>query len=171
MKKIKNTKTNKKQQEVSNKLDLRNILIIFTGILIVFIIFYSLTLLILKKSEKKVEFNNPGIEVKENDIMIHQLLDQKESLYYVLAVNDNYQELYDGYTGELTNLYTINLENAFNKNIIGEEFILAESPRDIKINDTTLFVVENGALKEYYIGHEDVLKYLRELANQKNLNQ
>lgn len=170
MRKIKNTKDTRKKEAVENNLNLKTLAIVFAIILVVFVVFYLLTILILDKTKEKVEFNNPGIVIEENDILINDIFKQEEELYYVLAINDEYQQTYEIYTSSLENLYNLNLNNALNKNIISTELVINEDPRNIKINDTTLFVIENATVKEYYVGSEEVLTYLRNLTIQKNLD-
>lgn len=169
MRKIKNTKDKMKNEITENTLSLRTLIMIFGIILVVFLVFYLLTIVILDKTKEKYEFNNPGLQVDENDISINGIFKQEEDLYYVLAINDEFSETYEIYTSSLENLYNINLDDALNKTIISDEMVIDEDPKNIKINDTTLFVIENKTLKEYHVGKENVLTYLRNLSVEKNL--
>lgn len=164
MKKIKDTKKkNKKNEVVEEEISVKKVLIVSLILLAIFLAFYGLTAGVLnvrKDGDKKYN----GISSSSNDILVSNLLKQKEDLYYVIAIKDDYKDSYELYTKKLDGFYNIDLNNALNKNIIGDEINISEDPRDIKINDTTLFVIENKEIKEYFVGHDDVVNKLKTIA-------
>lgn len=165
MRKIKNTKATKFNKPEENEIKVKNIVIAFLIILAFFIVFYGLTIILVKKINKEPTYNINNIEEKENDILMKDILKQKEELYYVLAINDNNKDVYKMYTDNMqTPVYNINFSNALNKNVISTELNIAEDPKDIKINDTVFFIIENNQIKEYYVGLDNIVSYLKEVA-------
>lgn len=168
MRKIKETKkkATKKPVVEEETINLKNVIKVFIVILIFFIIFYGLTILVVNKrnSKKDEDKKYNGIEVKSNDIMVSDILSKSDDKYYVIAIKGD-KENYELYLNSIQEpLYNINLDNALNKGILGSETIITEDPRDIRINDTTLFVVENHVITEYYVGKDDVVNKLKTIA-------
>lgn len=167
MKKIKNTKKknnkNNKSEVAEQEISIKKVLTTSLILLIIFFAFYGITVgvLNLKKGEDK-EYN--GINSSSKDILASNLLKQKEELYYVIAIKDNYQDVYDLYTKKINNLYNIDLNNALNKSIISDKIDVTDDPRNIKINDTVLFVIENKEIKEYFVGKDEVVNKLKTIA-------
>jgi len=164
MKKIKDTKKkNKKNEVIEEEISIKKILIVSLILLAIFFAFYGITagVLNMKKSEDK-KYN--GITPSSNDILVSDLLKQKEDTYYVIAINDSYKDSYELYTKNLEAFYNIDLNNALNKKVLGDETVITEDPRDIKIKDTTLFVIENKEIKEYFVGHDEVVNKLKTIA-------
>ena len=167
MRKIKETKKKATKNQVVEEetINLKNVITVFIVILVFFVIFYGLTILVVNNKDKKKENNNySGIETNSNDILVSDILSQSEDLYYVIAIKGS-KDSYELYTSNMKEkLYNINLDNALNKGAIGTETITAENPRDIKIGETTLFVVENHVITETYIGKDDVVNKLKTIA-------
>ena len=167
MKKIKNTtkKNNKntKNEIQEQEISIKKILTTSLILLVIFFAFYGITVGVLNlKNNGDKEYN--GINSSSRDILASNLLKQKEDLYYVIAINDNYKDVYNLYTKKMDSFYNIDLKNALNKNIIGDKTDITEDPRDIKINDTVLFVIENKQIKEYFVGKEEVVNKLKTIA-------
>ena len=168
MRTIKETKkkTTKKQVE-EESINLKGVIKVFIIILVIFVLFYGLTILVLDRKDKKEKNSNhdyPSIKVNSNDIIISDILKQKEDKYYVIAIKGN-DDIYKLYTQNMQDgLYNIDLNNALNKAIIGNETIVGENPKDIRISDTTLFIIENHVITEYYVGSEDVVNKLKAIA-------
>ena len=168
MRKIKEAKkkVTKKPIIEEETINLKNIIKLFIVILVLFIIFYGLTILIVNKRNNKKDKDHKysGIETKSNDIVISDILSKDEDKYYVIAINGD-STIYDLYISSMKEkLYNIDLNNALNKGILGSETVITEDPRDIKISDTTLFVVENHIITEYYVGDEEVVNKLKTIA-------
>lgn len=155
----KNTKNEIQEQEISIKKILTTSLIL----LVIFFAFYGITVGVLNlKNNGDKEYN--GINSSSKDILASDLLKQKEDLYYVIAINDNYKDVYELYTKKMDSFYNIDLNNALNKNIISNKTDISDNPRDIKINDTVLFVIENKQIKEYFVGKDEVVNKLKTIS-------
>ena len=168
MKKIKETKKKVTKKPVEEEsINLKSVIKTFIIILIFFIIFYGLTIIVVnKKNEKKKneKTNYTNLKVESNDIIVSDILKQDKELYYVIAIKGD-KDIYKLYLNNLGDkLYNINLDNALNKSILGNETIISEDPKDIRINDTTLFVVENNVITEHYVGKEEVVNKLSTIA-------
>ena len=167
MRKIKETKTKTTKNHIEEEtINLKNVIKVFAIILILFIIFYGLTILVVNKrnSKKDDDKKYSGIDTKSNDILVSDILSKSEDLYYVIAIKDD-TTIYDLYTNNIKDkLYNIDLDNALNKGILGSETVISDSARDIRINDTTLFVVENHTITEYYVGYDEVVNKLSTIA-------
>ena len=170
MRKIKETKkkTTKKQVE-EETIKLESVIKVFVTILVLFGLFYVLTVFVVdkrnskKKNDKETKYTN--IKEEANDILATDILKQAEEKYYVLIINDNKKDIYNLYTRNISEgLYNVDLNNALNKSIVGQELVVSPDPREIKINDSTLFVVENGVITEYYVGEADIVNQLKTLA-------
>ena len=167
MKKIKETKKKETKKPVEEEtINLKSAIKVFIVILVFFIIFYGLTIVVVdrKNSKKKDDTNYNNLTVSSNDITINDILKKSDEVYYVIAIKGD-KDIYNLYTKNLSDkLYNINLDDALNKSILGKETVIAEDPKDIRISDTTLFVIENHAITEYYVGQEDVVNKLKTIA-------
>jgi len=162
--KTKEQKNDKKEAVVEEEINVKKVLTVSIILLVIFFAFYGLTVLVLniKKDNNNPKYNS--LVSSSKDILVSDMLKQKEDLYYVLAINDNYNSVYELYTKKLDNFYYIDLSNALNKNIIGKEEKIDDDPRNIKIKDTTLFVIENKKIKEYYVGYDKVANKMKTIA-------
>ena len=157
-------KKNKKNVVAENEITFKKIVIIVGSILVIFALFYLLTFLILKNEKKKeTDYSNATLYESSKNILMSDILRQSGEKYLVLAIMDDEAEMYDLYLNGKDNIYYINLDNALNKTVISDETIIDEDPRNIKISDTTLFVIENNEIVEYYVSYDDVIVYLRNM--------
>ena len=168
MKKIKETKKKVTKKPVEEEtINLKNVINVFGIILIFFVIFYALTIFVVdkkNKNKKNEEPKYPNLVVESNDIVISDILKQSDEVYYVIAIKGD-KDIYKLYLNILGDkLYNINLDNALNKSILGKETIITEDPKDIRISDTTLFVIENHVITEHYVGKEEVVNKLKTIA-------
>lgn len=166
MRKIKETKKKASKSQVEEEtINLKNVIKVFIVILVFFIVFYGITILVVnKKNSKKKDSNYTNIDTKSNDIILSDILNQEEDLYYVIAIKGS-KDAYELYINNMSaKLYNIDLNNALNKAALAEETLVAENPRDIKIGDTTLFVVENHVITESYVGKDEVVNKLKTIA-------
>lgn len=164
-KKKKNIKKNiKNNVNEENELSLKKIAIVTISILVIFGLFYLLTTVILNKEKnKKRDYSDYTLVESSKYILLSDILNQDLDKYYVLAIMDDYEDMYDLYLGRNNSVYYININNAFNKAAIADETVIDTDPRNIRISDTTLFVIENNELVEYRVGYDEVIAYLREM--------
>lgn len=167
----KNVKEVNKRADLTQRDELKNLIIIIGAVIVIFLIFYVITTLINPKKEE--ESNQVVTEtIQYEKILVGEMLNRDEKNYYVLVQNaDNaYNELYSAYlqmyvTKKTGNAYyLIDLEDEFNKNYIADETKI--SGNDIskyQFNDTVLIKVNKNKLDKVYTGHDDIVGALEKL--------
>ena len=179
MKKAKINKVEKKQANVviEESYSIKNLIYIVLIIVAILGIFYFITTLVVKPVKLKPE--NTITEFDSTKITLNNLLDRKEKEYYVLATMESlydsvnskikYSELYNNYITEYSKeedslpFYTINLDDALNKNYISDKTNISSNINEIKLNDEVLFKIKDKKIEEYYVGNKDILKILSSL--------
>ena len=169
-------KTDKKEEKQIEKdtYSLKSLLSIIVIITIILGIFYFITTLVVHPVEEN-EVNNAITEIDSTKITLNNLLNRKESEYYVLATKEsnntqvNYIMLYNNYINEYTKdekslpFYNVDLNDALNKNYISEKLNISNEITEIKLNDEVLFKVKDGKIEKYFVGSKDILKVLSNL--------
>ena len=121
----KNMKKNLKNDVVENDISLKKIAIVSATILVIFVLFYLLTTVILNKEKhKKRDYSNYTLVESSKNILLSDIYNQSEEKYYVLAIMDDYSDMYDLYLDRRNDVYYINVDNAFNKSAIGKETVV-----------------------------------------------
>ena len=181
MKKGKISKANKKEQieQISESYSVKSLLLIILIIIVVFVAFYFITTLVVKPQKQNDTDNDTVTQIDSNKITLNHLLDRSEDEYYVLATKQslysdynskiNYIEIYDKYISDYKLLenslpvYIIDLDDALNKNYIGDELNISDQLDKLKLNDETLFKIEKGKIKNYYVGSKSITEALSSL--------
>ena len=162
----------KKKSNLSNNefVKLLQLILIVTGI---FLAFYLVTWLFTDNSdENKKEEEKPEVSIQYDEILMSNLLKQKDLEYYVLAYDaeDKYYDSYNMYINtystqkDAKRVYTSVLSNGFNKKFYDKE--LKESVIDaadiskLKLKDTSLIRVRRGTIRNVYEGHEEIINFL-----------
>lgn len=165
----------KKKSNLSNNefVKLLQLILIVTGI---FLAFYLVTWLFTDNSDKnKKEEEKPKVSIQYDEILMSNLLKQKDLEYYVLAYDaeDKYYDSYNMYIHtystqkDAKRVYTSVLSNGFNKKFYDKE--LKESVIDaadiskLKLKDTSLIRVRRGTIRNVYEGHEEIINFLSTL--------
>lgn len=165
----------KKKSNLSNNefVKLLQLILIVTGI---FLAFYLVTWLFTDNSdENKKELEKPEVSIQYDEILMSNLLKQKDLEYYVLAYDaeDKYYDSYNMYINtystqkDAKRVYTSVLSNGFNKKFYDKE--LKESVIDaadiskLKLKDTSLIRVRRGTIRNVYEGHEEIINFLSTL--------
>ena len=165
----------KKKSNLSNNefVKLLQLILIVTGI---FLAFYLVTWLFTDNSdENKKEEDKPEVSIQYDEILMSNLLKQKDLEYYVLAYDaeDKYYDSYNMYINtystqkDAKRVYTSVLSNGFNKKFYDKE--LKESVIDaadiskLKLKDTSLIRVRRGTIRNVYEGHEEIINFLSTL--------
>ncbi len=169
MKKAK-IKAKKNEKEVKEQgtglMDGKSIVIMIVVMALVFVTFYFLTNFLISRNEKPASSstNSNSEEKDSNEIAFSQLLKQSDKTYYVFAILENDKTtVYTEYADRIgTKYYQINMKDAMNKAYIGEETLIGETAKDIKISDSTLFVIVDGKVDSYYAGKDNIINYLKE---------
>ena len=165
----------KKKSNLSNNefVKLLQLILIVTGI---FLAFYLVTWLFTDNSDKnEKEEEKPEVSIQYDEILMSNLLKQKDLEYYVLAYDaeDKYYDSYNMYINtystqkDAKRVYTSVLSNGFNKKFYDKE--LKESVIDaadiskLKLKDTSLIRVRRGTIRNVYEGHEEIINFLSTL--------
>jgi len=164
--KIKNTKkveSKKNIQQTQENFSGRTALITICTIVVVFVSFYFLTDYLVSKRTVNKENTNSNTNLNTKNITFQDLLKKSEKEYYVFALMDDkdedYYTLQVGLTGKT--YYKIDMKDTMNKSYISKETIVKDSIRDIRISDTTLFVIKEGKISEHFVGKEKITEYLK----------
>ena len=163
--KLKTTKT-KNKKEIESKFSISTIII--TGFLMLALLIgsYFLTIKILEK--KNTEEETETINVREsNSINYSDIEDIKNTSYYLLfdKEDDEFNSTYDVYINSLkysgydNEFYYIDLSSDNNKDLLDDEESLKDLKK-IKVKDTTLVYVEDGKIKDTYVGSTEINTYL-----------
>ena len=171
-------KTNK-NIEMQNDISFKKLIITTLAVAIVFFVFYFITALVVKPVKKANNNNSTITKSDDSEILLNHLLDRKEEKYYVLATKKslydayssqtNYIELYKNYINqykskeESLSVYFVDLDNSMNKAYISDESNIVNDLSTLKLNDETLFKIENGEIKESYIGNKNIIEALSKL--------
>jgi len=169
-------KNNKKEklEEINNEYEIKKMIIITIIVMAVFLTFYFITNLIVKPIDKD-NIDNPVV-LDSTKITLSNLLNRKESEYYVLATKNslypstiNYEEIYNGYISDYTKnenalpFYRIDLDDALNKNYVGEELNVTDDLSNLKLNDEVLFKIKDSKIESYYVGSSNIVEVLSNL--------
>lgn len=173
MKKAKINKQNVKEKNdiVQETYSIKKFILIILILVVVLGAFYLITTFVVKPSEQE-EPNNTITQIDYTKTTMNNLLNRKENEYYVLATLSqdnsqvNYLELYNNYINEYSEeensltFYNINLNDALNKNYIGDELNVSNNISEIKLNDDVLFKIKNSEIEEYFVGSKKILEKL-----------
>ena len=177
MKKAKLIKTNKKEKKIieNDSYSLKNFLYIILILVIVFGIFYFITTMVIEPVTEENNKMNAVTEIDSTKITLNNLLNRKESEYYVLATkkrdndNVNYLQLYNNYIQNYTTkensltFYNVDLSDALNKNYIDEKLNISNELRELRLNDDILFKIKDNRIAEYFSGSKDIIEALSKL--------
>lgn len=168
-----NNKEEKKEVIIEEEYSLKRMAIIIISLIIVFAVFYFITTLVVKPVNQN-NTNNTRTEIDTTKITLNHLLDRKESEYYVLVtkkssyeiLNINYEEIYNKYITDYNKkedsipVYRANLDDALNKNFVGEELNITNNLEELKLNDEALFKIKDNKIESYSVGHSEIVKTL-----------
>ena len=140
---------------------------IFTGVSILFIVFYLITSVVTKKPEV---VQQEVVDIQYEEILVGTLLDQKESSYYVLAtleddLSNNLLELYTTKYSEKEGalpVYKINLNSVFNKTFISDTSKLnITNIEEIKFSKPTLLLIKDKKITSVYETSDKIISQLK----------
>lgn len=180
MKKAKLVNIAKKEnvKKESYSYSLKNFILIILILLVILGVFYILTTLLVKPV-KQNNTDNSVTKIDHTKITLNNLLNRSADQYYVLAIkeslykgansNINYTQLYNNYINEYSSLenslpfYKVDLDDALNKNYIGDKLKVSNEISKIKLNDEVLFKIKDGEIDEYFVGNSEILEELSSL--------
>lgn len=171
LRKIKNKKIKEKPVILEDNYQAKNMFIIIIVIIVLLIPLYFITNLVIKNEKKETVTNNTPVEIQNEKILVGQLLNRSEDEYYVIAYKkDNKMiSLFNNYINDYKNkennltFYKIDLDDGLNKGYISDTENISDNLKDLKISDTTLFIIKNKQIDSYYVGNNEVLNYLKEI--------
>lgn len=166
-----------KKVDMSESYSMKSMIKILFVLLLVFGVFYLITFFVVSAPEP--EDNNSVVVLDSTKITLSQLLNRKESDYYVIAtkaslyqssyVETNYVEFYNNYINEYKQkenslaFYYVDLDDALNKKYLSEELNITDEISELKLNDETLFKITNGKIEKTYVGKDEILDLLSNL--------
>lgn len=166
-KKTTKKKTNQsvKRVAVNEENEIIRLIKLVVIVTLIFLAFYLLTILINKEEEKETQKASASIQYDK--ILAGNILEKTDPIYYVLCYDtEDYNSIvYEAYANVYENsllgskVYTVELNNPFNKKYVGEESNLdVKDVTDLKFKGVTLLKIENNKIVEYFEGEEVVTK-------------
>ncbi len=140
----------------------RSILITLGVVLVVFLLFYLMTVLI-NNSKRGLNTKEPTKEptnIQYYEILGDDTFTMNKDEYYVLFYDFDgpsavyYDYLFNQYAGiEGNAIYKVNLNSGFNKKFLSEETNkYASNASELKVKEATLIKIENGKNVDYFEG-------------------
>lgn len=162
----KNTKEKNNAKKIENsgsfETDFYKILYIVLGVVCVFCLFYLLTVFITNKnSDSSNKKDEDEVSISLDSTIVGRSLSMSEEKYYVLYYETKNEEVADKYNPIVSSynykndeghikLYTVDMSDAINKSYASTESNSAPKVEsEIKINGTTLILVEKGNVVDY----------------------
>ena len=111
-------------------------------------------------------FGKEEVEFSYDEIIAGETFNRKEEEYYVVFYNGNDDNNIISTISSLTTdkkIYKVDLDNGFNKQIIGKSNVKANTAKDLSVENPTIIKVVNNENAEYVTGASKVLKYLQEI--------
>lgn len=128
------------------------------GVLVVFFIFYFVTVLITngaKGLHEKTPDNTPA-EIQYKEILAGEVFNMPDEEYYVLFYDfkGDHQDYYSTIAAQSEKkVYTVDLSNPFNSDIVSEETnSSAQDSSSLKVKEATLIKIRNGKNISYFEG-------------------
>ena len=152
--------------------ELKSLIIIIIIVSVVFLAFYGITALTSKKKTAGSEYEVKSETIQYDEIMVGQILNQKEKEYYVLLKNENnhYNDLYTYYLKKYSSkkskkYYTVDLSNALNSSYVGDSTnVNTKSFFNSKFGNTTLILIKNKEVNKVYSTDEQITEVLKKIA-------
>ena len=177
--KLTNQEKNVKNEIIEEEYTLKKFIIIVAALLLVFALSYFITTLFVKNNKQIKNNTANSIQIDSDTIIMNHLLDRSENEYYVLAFmpslynnytsSVNYINLYNKYISDYSKkenslkIYKVNLDDALNKNYIGEDSNISTDLKELKVSDEILFKIKDSNIENYYKGSEQIIKALSSL--------
>ena len=149
----------------------KNIILLVGIILIIFAVFYFITVYVTNKDSNtyKRSKDTEGV-ISYTEIMAGRSFDMPEAEYYILYYDRSNKELLNTFSSsvaayradkERTALYTVDMSNAMNKGFEKEDSNWnPTSVSELAIKGPTLIHFRDGAVIEYFEGETDIVSQL-----------
>lgn len=151
-----------KKALISSDNEMLKLIILILIVAVVFGIFYVITLFITKDDTTNTNPTDESntVTIQYDEILAGNILEQKESEYYVLVYypEDQYVPLYMNHLSyykmtveNAVRYYTVDMSDIFNKQFVGEESVLnVTDSKDFKFSQTALLRIKNGKVISTY---------------------
>lgn len=153
--------------------DLKHVIGVISIIIIIFCLFYGLTILLTRDGSSKQSNNSGSIEssISYTDIMLGRSFSMPEEEYLVLYYDKDDSELVSSFATAVSNyrsgennytLYTVDMSNSFNKAYISTDSNNNPTAADqLAINGPTLIHFSKGNVVNYIEGVDSILAYIK----------
>lgn len=155
---------------MNDSYSVKNIIRNLAIVLIVIIVFYFITVVV-SNSKKNTNSNEGEVSVIQyENILLGNIFSIEENEFYVLVENQedenitNYKSYITNYEQKEDKLkfYYVDLDSAFNKRYIGEEYNFEKE--NLKVKGTCLIKVKDKEIIETYIDNDSIAKKLEEIS-------
>lgn len=172
-------KDNKKVEK--DEYSIKKMLIIVIIVALIFVLFYGITMLVVKNKNKDSNDNSSeNVETLDiQKIVMSSLLTMGDAEYYVLATKEslyndtvahiNYSELYGRYIKDYSEqegslkFYKVDLDDAMNKSYLSEDINISNDLSELRLNDEALFKINNGTIERHFVGRAEIIDELSSL--------
>lgn len=144
--------------------EITNLIKIFAVLSLVFIVFVGITYYMTGKQKLLIPKPQYSSDIQFDEILVGEILNQKISEYYVLAVTeeDVYTVAYDSYLKKLTEKtkirrYNVKLDRFFNTSSVAKESNFNDN---LIFSQSTLLLIKDGKITEVYEGQTKIVEYL-----------
>ena len=177
--KLKKQVTEKDKTKVQEKFNIKTKIITAILMLALLVGFYFLTVKILDNRKPDTSDIEDNVDVrKSNDIDYSDVENMVASSYYLLLnkADDSSNDEYDAYINSLKMIgypiefYYIDLSKDVNKEVLSDKEQI-KNLKDLKVKDTTLIYVEDGKIKDTYVGSSKIIEYLSSFFTTEDSNE
>lgn len=169
-KKIKHNMVKEEPKIITEENQIKSFFIILTIMLILFAVFYFLTVWIKYEKKRYVPLDYKT-EINYEKILLGNVFDYSGE-YYVLVVDGDYEEYFEKIKSELgvtvgsvlkKTCYTVSMNDYMNSKYVAEVSNLnVTDVKDLKVSTTTLLHIKNKKIVKTYEGSEAIFKYLHD---------
>ncbi len=142
----------------------KKLIVLIAIIASVFLAFYFLTKSFTKENHDNIFKNDLNAsEIQYKEIIIGNMFDMDDH-YYVLLIgkDDQYKTIFDNYSTNLKDLYTVDLTSAFNKKYLSNEYSYDKD--NFKVKGTVLVEIDNHEIVNHFETKEGILEKLKEIS-------
>lgn len=142
-------------------------------LVILFGIFYGVTYFVTKNQKNTTDNSTEDkiAAIQYDKILVGTIFNQKRNEYYVLLdkQDSNDYTLYNSYATTYASkekalkVFTVDMNDSFNKEFYGEESNITEELSEFKINKATLLKIKDGSIVEQYEGKDSIVNHMKEL--------
>jgi len=117
------------------------------------------------KDMEMFQFNNKEYFRKEDEYFV-LATEKNESVYQDVDYSEIYAshiKNYNNFGITIHNFYYVDLNDALNKNYIGDKVNITDDLEKLKVNDDVLFKIKNKKIEASYVGNKKIIEALTNL--------